>query len=70
MLIFALSKKNSYGFVMENVELGFKAMFIFQERVTSTGELIAPSTDEEQGDAGTQTAANTSFTSAPNLTEN
>ncbi|EKD76056.1 MAG: hypothetical protein ACD_43C00239G0002 [uncultured bacterium] len=31
---------------MENKELGFRCLFIFQERITADGELIAPVVEE------------------------
>ena len=45
---FRVLKHNSYGFVMENKELGFRALFIFQERITEDGELIAPEVEETE----------------------
>lgn len=34
---FRVAKENSYGFVLENEALGFKAMFIYQERLNADG---------------------------------
>ncbi len=34
---FRLVRKNEFGFVVENVELGFKVMFIYQERLNADG---------------------------------
>jgi hypothetical protein len=45
---FRVLKHNSYGFVMENKELGFRALFIFQERITEDGELTAPEIEETE----------------------
>lgn len=45
---FCVLKYNSYGFVMENKELGFRVLFIFQERITEDGGLIVPEIEETE----------------------
>lgn len=45
---FRVLKHNSYGFVMENKEIGFRCLFIFQERIDEAGNLITPEIEETE----------------------
>lgn len=51
---FRTVKRNSYGFVLENEQVDFKVVFIYQERLTSDGrpaDQETPEEDENSDDA-------------------